>query len=98
MDAYEAFQRSNNLSTIVAHYASKTDDGAGGTAKGDAPLKRGHSVGVDVLTPIKPMLAEAISSFSVRCCLMSVAGKWLMCLLWRFHAGRDEEVSQRHVH
>lgn len=59
-EAYDAFHRSNNLAAIVSHYATKAASAAGAPT-----LKRAHSVGVDALTPVKPMLAEAVSSFEV---------------------------------
>ena len=56
-DAYEAFQASNDLHDVVSRCAAKKHSSARG-------LSQKLSIRASVMTPVKPMLAEACKAFS----------------------------------
>ncbi len=58
--ANDSFRASNDLESIVQRYYGR---------RGEAPkpgLHRSSSVGLSVMTPVKPMLAEAVKTVEVR--------------------------------
>lgn len=67
--AYEAYTRQSNLANIINHYAKARKAGkTGGAASASASsssatLARSSSIGMMVMTPVKPMLAKACKSF-----------------------------------
>ncbi|XP_062499383.1 DNA ligase 3-like [Corticium candelabrum] len=61
-NAYAAFQTSSNLRDVVDRLLAKRQS----SASSDTPsLTRGLSVKISLMTPVKPMLAEACKSFGM---------------------------------
>jgi DNA ligase-3 len=58
--ANESFRASNDLEMIVQRYYGRRNE------TGKPGLHRSTSVGLSVMTPVKPMLAEAVKTIEVR--------------------------------
>ena len=58
--AQDSFRMSNDLEMIVQRYYHRR-----GERPAAAGLHRGNSVGLSVMTPVKPMLAEAVKTVEV---------------------------------
>jgi hypothetical protein len=77
--ANDSFRASNDLESIVQRYYGR---------RGEAPkpgLHRSSSVGLSVMTPVKPMLAEAVKTVEVRSWPSQPhPPRFMSCVLYQF--------------